>query len=134
MSTTYFGTQINESPTIVLPAGAELTGVQCSALAIQDGKLVKPAKGANVIGIALRTMDDTIKAGEDVTVQIKDIGKWKAGGAIAVGDELTTDANGTAVKAEAGDFVTAIALTSAEEAGTLVQMQIIKAGHKPAEE
>lgn len=132
MGATYFGTQINESPTIVLPAGADITGLQCSALAISGGKLVRPSKGANVIGIALRTMDDSVKAGDDVTVQIKDIGKWVAGEAIAVGDELTTNANGQAVKAAEGDFVTAVALTAAGEAGTLVQMQIIKAGIKPA--
>jgi predicted ribosome-associated RNA-binding protein Tma20 len=127
---TYFGTSINDSATIVLPAKDKIENAQGIALAIDDGQLVKPTAGANVIGLSLFTNDDEIAAGDDVTVQIKDIGKWIAGGEIAIGDELTTDADGKAVKATAGNFITAVALTKATAAGDVVQVQIIKAGYK----
>lgn len=131
-NTTYFGTSINESPTITLPAGADLEGVQGTALAVSEGTLVKPSTGTNVMGISLFTMDDTVKKGDDVTVQIKDMGRWIAGAEITAGDELTTDAAGRAVPAQAGNFITAVALSSADQAGTIVKVQIIKAGYKPA--
>lgn len=129
---TFFGTSINDSPTIVLEAGAKLENIQGIALAISNGTLVKPTAGANVIGLSLFTNDETAEKGDDITVQIKDIGKWVAGEAIAVGDELTTDANGKAVKAVAGNFVTAVALGVAEKAGSIVSCQITKSGYKPA--
>lgn len=127
---TYFGTSINDSATIVLPAKDKIENAQGIALAIDDGQLVKPTAGANVIGLSLFTNDEEIAVGDDVTVQIKDIGKWVAGGEIAIGDELTTDADGKAVKATTGNFITAIALTKATAAGDVVQVQIIKAGYK----
>lgn len=48
---TYFGTSINESPTIVLPAGEELTNARGIAVAIKNGAVVKPAAGAHAIGL-----------------------------------------------------------------------------------
>lgn len=98
----YFGTSINESPTIVLEAGKDIEGAQGIALAIKNGKAEKPTAGANVIGLSLFTNDEKVKAGDDVDIQVKDIGKWIAGEAVAVGDELTTNAEGKAVKAAAG--------------------------------
>ena len=130
---TYFGTSINESPTIVLPAKEKIEGAQGIALAISDGQLTKPTAGANVIGLSLFTNDETVEAGDDITVQGKDIGKWIAGEAVAVGDELTTNAEGKAVKAAAGNFITAVALSAATEAGSVVKVQLIKAGYKPKE-
>lgn len=129
---TYFGTSINESPTIVLPAGAKLEDARGIALAISGGKVVKPAAGAHVIGLSIIETDETVEAGRDVDIQIKDIGKWTAGEEIAEGAELTTDADGRAVAAKAGDFIVAVALGSAEKAGTWIPVQIIKAGYMPA--
>ena len=129
---TYLGTSINESPTIVLPAKEKIEGAQGIALAISDGQLTKPTVGANVIGLSLFTNDETVEAGDDITVQVKDIGKWVAGGEIAVGDELTTNADGKAVKAAAGNFITAVALSKATAAGDVIKIQIVKAGYKPA--
>lgn len=129
---TYFGTSINDSPTIVLSAKEKIEGVQGIALAISDGQLTKPTAGANVIGLALFTNDETVAAGDDITVQVKDIGKWIAGEAVAVGDELTTDANGKAVKATDDNFITAIALSKATAAGDVISVQIVKAGYKPS--
>ena len=129
---TVLGTAINPSPTIVLPAKVALTGARYLALAVDAGKVKIPSAGANVIGIAIGETDDAVAAGADVDIQIKDIGKWKAGAAIAVGAELATDANGKAVTATAGQFIVGIAITAASAAGDLVQVQITKSGYKAA--
>lgn len=129
---TYFGTSINDSPTIVLPAKEKIENAQGIALVIDGGEFTKPTAGANVIGLSLFTNDETVQAGDDITVQVKDIGKWIAGEAVAVGDELTTDAEGKAVKAAEGNFITAVALSKATAAGDVIKVQIIKAGYKPA--
>lgn len=128
---TYLGTSINESPTIVLPAGTKLENARGIALAISGGKVVKPTAGAHVIGLSIIETDETVDAGRDVDIQIKDIGKWVAGEEITVGTELATDATGKAVAAKAGDFIVGIALSSAEQSGTWIKVQIIKAGYKP---
>lgn len=131
-ASTYFGTSINESPTIVLPAGVELTNARGIAVAIKDGAVVKPAAGTHVIGITLIETDETVEAGTGVDIQIKDIGKWVAGEEITVGTELTTDAEGKAVAAKEGDYIVGVALSNAAEAGTWTKVQIINAGYKPA--
>lgn len=125
----YFGTSINESPTIVLPASEDMKGARGIALAIKDGGLAKPKAGDVTIGLSLMTGEDEVAKGEDVTVQVKDIGKWIAGGAIVVGDLLTADAEGKAAKATAGQFIMAQALTGTDNKGTLIKVQIIKAGY-----
>lgn len=129
---TYFGSSINDSPTVVLPAGDYIENARAIALAIKDGAVVKPEAGALVIGISLIETDETVEKGMDVDIQIKDIGKWAAGEAITVGAELAADAEGRAVPAKAGDFIVGVALSNASEAGTWVKVQIIKAGYKPA--
>lgn len=127
---TYLGTSINESPTIVLPAGEELKGARGIALAIKDGAVVKPAAGANVIGLSIIETDETVKPGNDIDIQIKDIGKWVAGEEITAGTELATNAEGKAVAAKAGDFIVGTALSNASGEGTWIRVQIIKAGYK----
>ena len=60
---TYFGTSINESPTIVMDAGEKLENARGIALAIKDGAAVKPEAGAHVIGISLIETDETVEIG-----------------------------------------------------------------------
>lgn len=127
---TYLGTTINESPTINLEAGEDIQEAQGKAVIISGGLAITATAGANAIGIIPLSEDEEIKKGSDVTVQVKDIGAWVAGEKIVVGDELTSDANGFAVKAAAGNFITAVALTAAAEAGTIIRVQLIKAGYK----
>ncbi len=129
---TYFGTSINESPTIVLPAGEEIQDARGIALVIKEGAVVKPDAGANIIGISVIETEDMVVQGEDITVQIKDIGKWVAGEEIVIGTELATNAEGKAVAASEGDFIVAVALSNAIEAGSWVKVQIIKGGYKSA--
>lgn len=122
---------INESPTIVMEAGQKIEGAQGIALMIKNGKVEKPTAGANIIGLSLFTNDETIEAGSDVDIQVKDIGKWIAGEAVAVGDELTTNAEGKAVKVAEGNFISAIALSAATKKDSVVKVQLVKAGYKP---
>lgn len=129
---TYLGSSINDSPTIVLPAGDNIENARGIALAVKDGAAVKPEAGAHVIGISLIETDETVNKGTDVDIQIKDIGKWAAGEEITVGAELAADADGRAVAAKPGDFIVGVALSNASEAGTWIKVQIIKAGYKPA--
>ena len=131
MGKTYLGTTINSSPTVVFPAGADISGARCVALALSNGKLALPAAGAMALGISIGETDEDVAAGTDIDIQIKDIGKWMAGEAIAVGDELMTDAEGKAVKATSGKFIMGVALTAAATAGSLVQVQLAKMGYKP---
>lgn len=128
---TFIGSTINESATVTFKAKAELKGNQGLALALNEGKLELPAAGANVLGLSLFTNDDA-KAGDSLTVQVKDIGKWIAGGAVAAGDELAVDATGKAVKVAEGQFIVGIALSAAAAAGTVISVQLTKSGYKPS--
>ena len=101
------------------------------ALGLSNGKAVLPAAGAMALGISIGETDETVAAGEDIDIQIKDIGKWMAGEAIDAGDALATDAAGKAVKATSGKFIMGVALTSAAAADTLVQVQLAKMGYQP---
>ena len=127
----YFGTTINDSATIVGAAAAALENNACLAAKFDsNGKIaVAGTKGENVIGL-FPAEEQEIKAGEDVTVQIKECGLWKTGEAVKAGDELTTDANGKAIKATTGNFITAIALEAANAADEVIKVQIVKAGYK----
>ena len=122
----YFGTTINDSATIVGAAAAALeNNAFLAAKFNSDGKIaVADTEGENAVGLFLAA-EEGIKAGEDVTVQIKECGLWKAGEAVKAGDELTTDA-----KATAGNFITAIALEAANAADDVIKVQIVKAGYK----
>ncbi len=131
MAKTILGTAINPSAVAVFSAGAKVEDARAKAFAIKDGVAVLPTAGANVMGISEMETEETVAAGEDIFIQIKEIGKWEAAEAIAVGDELATDATGKAVKAAAGQFIVGVALTAATAAGSLVQVQITKSGYKP---
>ena len=126
---TYNGTVINNSPTIIDKAGAEITTGAFTALAYQNGALVRVTASLVPFGITIAETEDKVAAGEDVTIQVKDIGAWKAGAAFACGTALTSDNNGCAVAATAGKFILAYALNEATAAGQVVRVQIVKAGY-----
>lgn len=126
----YNGTTINDSPTIVGAASAAITDGEFLATKYSSDKIaVCDTLGEHAVGIIIPGQDN-IPADGDVTVQIKDIGRWKAGAAIAVGAELATDASGKAVTAVTGNFIFAIALEAATAADQIILVQIIKAGYK----
>ncbi len=119
------GTQMNQSATIVESAGAEIKDVRNRIMSYdKDGNVILAKDGTAVlVGIALieAGINDIsgeesgkVKAGDDVDIQIKDIGYVLAGGTIAKGEEVTAS-GGLAVKAEAGNYVMGIALSAAEK-------------------
>lgn len=129
------GTQINQSVTIVEQAGADIEDVRNRIMAYdKDGNVVLAADGSAVpVGIALieAGINDVsgvesgkVSAGDDVDIQIKDIGYVLAGGAIAKGDEVTAS-SGLAVKAESSNYVVGIAL-SASAKDEYCRVQITK--------
>ena len=130
----YNNAAINESPTISELAGAAMTSPAMKAVKYDSsGNIVFATAGALVAGLLLPSAEDSVASGDRVDVQIKDIGLWIAGAAVAKGAELASDANGKAVTAAAGDFIAAIALEAASAAGKVIKVQIVKLGYKPAD-
>lgn len=127
----YFGLGINQSATISMEAAADIENARFLAVKFdEDGKAAVCGSGENAIGLLLVENDEKVLKGSAITVQVKDMGRWIASTEIKAGDELTSDAEGKAVVAESGNFITAIALCGATNAGDVIQVQIVKAGYK----
>lgn len=106
----YMNHVIDDTATIRGIAAAEMKEPAMLAVKIDaEGRFAVPAEGDFCIGIVLATTG-SLKAGDELDVQIKDIGYWIAGGTVARGACLKTDAAGKAVTAAAGDVVMAVAL------------------------
>ena len=128
----YIGTSINDSPTIARIAGGAITsGAFLAAKFDGSGDILQAGAGENAIGLLPAETPEAIAEGDRVTVQVKEIGLWKAGAAIAAGAELTPDADGKAATAGAGDYVVAIALKAAATADEVIPVQIVKCGKVP---
>lgn len=124
----YHGTGINDSATIVAKASADITeGAFLAAVLTKDGVAAATA-GAAAIGIMIPETESP-KQGEDVHIQVKDIGLAKVGAAVNAGDLLASDADGKLVKAEKGSFALAVALETATAANQITSVQICKAGY-----
>ncbi len=113
---------MNQSVTIVEQAGANIEDVRNRIMTYdKDGNVILAADGSTIlIGVALieagindisGVESGKVNVGDDVDIQIKDIGYILAGGEIAKGNEVTAS-NGLAVKAESGDYVVGIALST----------------------
>ncbi len=121
---------INQSATIVGKAAATIAAPALLAVKFDaNGKFVLPSSGDPCIGIALANSEE-VKAGDQLHVQIKDIGFWKTGAAVAAGAELAANAAGKAITATSGAFIMAIALEAASAADAIIKVQIVKAGYK----
>lgn len=126
----YIGTSINESPVIAGIAAADIADGAMLAVSMDaDGIKTVATAGDVATGLLIAETDDKIAKGDTVTVQIKDIGLWKTGAAVAAGDLLTPDAAGKATKAASGNFVLAQAMEAATAADQVIHVQIIKAGY-----
>lgn len=132
----YNGMQMNPSATIVDEAAAKVEDARCKIFAYDsNGKLVlatdgsKPLVGIATIEVGVNDITGAesgkVNAGDDIDIQIKDIGFAIAGATIAKGDEITSDENGEAKKAAAGDYVIGFALNAVEKGG-FVKIQISK--------
>ena len=128
----YEYTTINTSPTIKAESGGELGDVRGKAVKFVDGKVQLPGAGEVPIGIVLLSEVENVKTGDTVTIQVKDIGKWKAGATVGAGDLLTADAEGLCQKATEGQYIFARALSAATAKNDLVTIQIINAGYLKA--
>ena len=84
------------------------------------------ANGENIIGIAMESRTATAGVKKDVTVAlVGEMYDLEAGGALALGDPIESDANGRGVKATvAADFVAAIALAPAAASGDIIPVRI----------
>ena len=132
----YHGVQINQSPTIVEKAGAVIDDVRNLIMKYDsNGNVVLATAGTDIpVGIALidAGVNDisgkdsgNVNAGDDIAIQIKDIGVVLAGGAIKRGQEVAAGANGKAAVASTGNYVLGIALDNAAE-GEYLNIQIAK--------
>ena len=125
----YNGSIINPSPTIIAPAGAEITSGPFTAVAFDNtGSFITAKKGSVPVGILVAEEDEIIAVGDEITAQVKDISVWKVGAAIATGALLTPDNEGLAVTATAGDFILGVALESVDAKGQVIKIQITKSG------
>ena len=126
----YNGSIINPSPTIIAPAGEAITSGPFSAVAFNNnGLFVTAKKGSVPVGILVAEEEDIIAVGDEITAQIKDISFWKAGAAVVTGALLTSDNEGLAVTAAAGDFILGVALETADAKGQVIKVQITKSGY-----
>lgn len=132
----YNGVQINQSVTIVVEAGAQIEDVRNRIMKFdENGKVVLATAGTDIpVGIALieAGINDIsgkdsgkVAAGDDVDIQIKDIGVVLAGATIKKGQEITAGANGLAAPAAAGNYVLGYALANAA-ADQYLPVQIAK--------
>lgn len=130
------GGQMNQTATIIRNAGADIEDVRNRIMKYdENGKFVLATAGTDFpVGVAIieagyndisGVESGKVKAGEDVTVQIKDIGFVLAGAEIKEGQEVTAGADGKAVVATSGNFVLGIALNSVA-AGDYLEIQYIK--------
>lgn len=126
------GSVINDSATIVMPAKAAVTGGAFTAVSAASGG-VSPCTDALIpMGVTIAETPANVSVGEDVHVQVKDIGMWKGGAAFAAGDPLASDAEGLAVKATDGKFILGFALEDCAAKGQAVKVQITKSGFMKA--
>ena len=130
------GVQINQSVTIVEKSGADIADCRNRAMVYDDfGNVVLATDGTKpLIGIALieAGMNDIsgvnsgkVSTGEDIDIQIKDIGYVLSGADITKGAEVTSGADGLAAIATAGNYVLGIALDGAKK-GEYCRIQITK--------
>ena len=132
----YNGVQINPSPTIVEAAGAEIADCRNRIMKYDEsGNVVLATAGTDIpVGIAIieagynditGAESGKVAAGDDVDIQIKDMGVVIAGESIKKGQEIAAGANGLAAVAVSGNYVLGIAITGAAKNG-YVHVQIAK--------
>lgn len=131
----YLNAFMNNSATIRDVLAADIKDAPHKAVAYdENGLLIVPAAdGDPAVGLILSdTLADcsgVTPKGTAVDILIKDIGLGMAASEIKKGDLLTATTEGKLKKAESGNFIFGVAMTSATEDGNLVQVQITKGGY-----
>ena len=133
MGTNFNGTMINQSVTIAEKAGADIADVR--NLILKYGNVVIAANGtAPLLGLSIieggyndisGAESGKVKKGDDLEIQIKDIGYAIASAEIKKGQEVTATTGGKAAVAKAGEYVIGVALNSVS-AGGYSRIQIAK--------
>ena len=132
----YHGVQINQSVTIVAEAAVEIADCRNRIVKFdENGKAVLATAGTDIpVGIALIEAgyndisgkeSGKVPAGDDVDIQIKDIGVVLAGATIKKGQEITAGTGGLAAPAATGNYVLGYARANAE-ANNYLPVQIAK--------
>jgi hypothetical protein len=99
----------NSQTSVTLEAGADLSAKQFFFVAMSSDGQVDPAgDGANAIGVLL---NDPSAAGRAAEVCIGGLTRVSAGGTIAAGAAVASDAAGEAVTAASGDVILGTAVT-----------------------
>lgn len=124
----YHGTGINDSPTIAAKAASNLTEAAFLTAKLTDSGAAVCGAGEAAAGLFIPETESP-RVGEDVTIQVKDIGLARVGAAVNAGDLLSSDANGKLIQAATGKFILAQALETAAAADQVISVQIIKAGY-----
>ena len=128
MGKNFNGTQINQSVTIVEKAGAEIEDCRNKIVTFDtNGDVVLATAGTDIpLGVALieagynditGAESGKVAKGDDVDIQIKDIGFVLAGAEIKKGQEVAAGADGKAAVAVAGNYVLGIALNTVSAGG-----------------
>lgn len=128
MGKNFNGTQINQSVTIVEKAGAEIADVRNRIVKYDaSGDVVLAAAGTDIpLGVAIieagynditGAESGKVAKGDNVDIQIKDIGFVLAGAEITKGKEVAAGADGKAAVATTGDYVIGVALNSVSADG-----------------
>lgn len=136
MGKNFNGTLINGSQTITEKAGAEIADCRNRIVKYDsNGDVVLATAGTDIpVGIAIieagynditGTESGKVAKGDDVDIQVKDIGYVIAGAAIKKGQEITSGADGLAAVAAAGNYILGIALSDTSANG-YVRIQISK--------
>lgn len=136
MGTNFNGTMINQSVTIAEKAGADIADVRNLILKYdENGNVVIAANGtAPLLGLSIieggyndisGAESGKVKKGDDLEIQIKDIGCAIASAEIKKGQEVTAATGGKAAVANAGEYVIGVALNSVS-AGGYSRIQIAK--------
>lgn len=125
----YMGTGINDSPVIALIAAEVIENAAFKAVKLdENGNAVIASEGDAPIGIITSEFDN-VSDGDDITVQIKDIGFALAGEKIAAGTEVACGTDGKIKIAESGNFIIGFTLETAET-DSIIRVQITKSGYK----
>ena len=134
MRRNFNGVQINQSVTIVEKAGADIADCRNRIMVYDDNGDVVPASDGTKMPVGIAIIEagvndisgvesGNVTKGDDVDIQVKDIGYVIAGAEIPKGAEVTAGADGLAAVAAAGDYVLGTALRKAAEDGyCLVQI------------
>lgn len=132
----YHGVQINQSPTIIEKAGADIVDCRNRIMKYdENGNVVLATAGTDIpVGIALieagynditGVESGKVKTGEQIDILVKEMGVVLVGATVKKGQEITAGADGFAAVAASGNYVLGIALENAE-ANEYCAIQIAK--------